>query len=153
MSQTVLTEPGEFISFILGEEEFCVDIMAVREIRGWTKPTPVPHSPGHICGVINLRGTVIPVVDFAARLGRGQLEARDSNVTIIMQVRDRLLGIVVEAVCDIITLTPDQVQKTPDVGSEALHALFPGIATVDARMVRIVNIDCLLDQSMQSIAA
>ena len=92
---------NELIAFRLGGQEFCVDIMSVRDIRGWTQTTPLPHSPDYVKGVINLRGSVLPVIDLAARLGFAPTEPTARHVIIVTQVANHSVGLLVEAVSDI----------------------------------------------------
>ena len=110
--------PRELISFRIGAQEFCVDIMAVREIRGWTAATALPQSPSFVRGVINLRGAVLPIVDLAARLGFENTDASDRHVIIVAQIGAQMVGLLVDAVSDILTVTDDAIQPTPDVASE-----------------------------------
>ena len=98
----------ELISFRIGDQEFCVDIMAVREIRGWTPATALPHSPAYVQGVINLRGAVLPIVDLAARLGLKPAEPTVRHVIIVAQVGEQVVGLLVDAVSDILTVTDDR---------------------------------------------
>src|SRR5580692_4288506 len=112
MSETLHTggQRRELISFRIGTQEFCVDIMAVREIRGWTSATPIPHSPNYVRGVINLRGAVLPIVDLAARLGFAVSEPTARSVIIVAHIGDRTVGLLVDAVSDILTVSDDLVQ-------------------------------------------
>jgi purine-binding chemotaxis protein CheW len=104
----------ELLSFRIGEQEFCVDIMAVREIRGWTEATPLPRAPDYIRGMINLRGTVFPVVDMSVRFGLPLNDSASRRVIIVVWIDTRLVGLLVDAVCDIIAVT--------DAGAEVLTA-------------------------------
>src|ERR1700749_1392279 len=104
----------ELISFRIGAQEFCVDIMAVREIRGWTAATALPKSPAFVKGVIHLRGAGLPVVDLAARLGFEGADASDRHVIIVAQIGAQVVGLLVDAVSDIISVTDDIIQPTPD---------------------------------------
>ena len=88
----------ELIAFRIGDQEFCVNIMIVREIRGWTKATPMPHSPGYMMGVINLRGAVLPIIDLSRRLGMKPAEPTARHVIIVVQVKDKMVGLLVDAV-------------------------------------------------------
>src|SRR5690606_32510676 len=106
---------SELIAFRLGEQEFCVDIMSVRDIRGWTPTTPLPHSSDYVKGVINLRGAVLPVVDLAARLGFDPAEPSARHVIIITQVGNQTIGLLVDAVSDILTVNSSAIQATPNV--------------------------------------
>src|ERR1041385_2176052 len=91
----------ELISFLIGGQQFCVDIMAVREIRGWSQATPLPHAPHYVQGMINLRGTVLPIIDMSARLGIATGDAAGRRVIIVVWIGSRLVGLLVDGVCDI----------------------------------------------------
>jgi len=134
----------ELISFRIGTQEFCVDIMAVREIRGWTSATPIPHSPNYVRGVINLRGAVLPIVDLAARLGFGVTEPSARSVIIVAHIGNRTVGLLVDAVSDILTVSDDLVQPTPDVTCDTVKAFVKGILAVDDRLISLVSLDRVL---------
>ena len=134
----------ELISFRIGTQEFCVDIMAVREIRGWTSATPIPHSPNYVRGVINLRGAVLPIVDLAARLGFGVPEPSARSVIIVAHIGNRTVGLLVDAVSDILTVSDDLVQPTPDVTCDTVKAFVKGILAVDDRLISLVSLDRVL---------
>jgi len=95
----------ELIAFRVGAQEFCVNIMSVREIRGWTQATPMPHSPSYVLGVINLRGAVLPIIDLSARLGMAPAVPTPRHVIIVAQFGEKIVGMLVEAVSDILTVT------------------------------------------------
>ena len=133
----------ELISFRVGSQEFCVDIMAVREIRGWAKATPLPHSPDYMRGVINLRGAVLPIVDLGARLGLGAAEPTARHVIIVTRIEDRTVGLLVDAVSDILTVT-DQLQATPDVACDTVKAFVQGILAIEGRMISLIALDNIL---------
>lgn len=143
----------ELVAFRIGEDDYCVDIMSVREIRGWTPATVVPHAPNYVCGVINLRGLVLPIVDLAARLGLDLAEPTPRHVTIVTQIGDQIVGLLVDAVSDILTITQENMQPTPDVASESAKAFVKGLLTVEGRMFRYLAIDHILPQEQQSEAA
>ena len=103
-NQTQSNAEIELLSFRLAEQEYSVDIMSVREIRGWTRATPLPHAPAYVRGVINLRGTVLPVVDLSTRLGMAPVEGDARNVIIVVQVGSQTAGLLVDAVSDILAL-------------------------------------------------
>jgi purine-binding chemotaxis protein CheW len=146
MSETLHTggQRRELISFRIGTQEFCVDIMAVREIRGWTSATPIPHSPNYVRGVINLRGAVLPIVDLAARLGFAITEPSARSVIIVAHIGDRTVGLLVDAVSDILTVSDDLVQPTPDVTCDTVKAFVKGILAVDDRLISLVSLDRVL---------
>lgn len=111
-------ERRELIAFRIGAQEFCVDIMAVREIRGWTPATPLPRAPAFVRGVINLRGAVLPIVDLSARLGLATTEPDARHVIIVVRIGEQTVGLLVDAVCDILTVTDEMLQPTPDVACD-----------------------------------
>lgn len=130
----------EFLSFGLGENEYSVEIMSVREIRGWTRTTSLPRSPGYVRGVINLRGAVLPVIDLAMRLGLPETEPEDRNVIIVVDVDSRMMGLRVDAVSDILTLSQDQLQLPPDVATRPGARFVKALTLLDDRMVRILDL-------------
>ena len=134
----------ELISFRIGAQEFCVDIMAVREIRGWTSATPIPHSPNYVRGVINLRGAVLPIVDLGARLGFATSEPTARSVIIVAHIGERTVGLMVDAVSDILTVSDDVVQPTPDVTCDTVKAFVKGILAIDDRLISLISLDRVL---------
>jgi purine-binding chemotaxis protein CheW len=141
MSEPTSAPVRELITFRVGDQFFCVDIMAVREIRGWTPATPLPQSPVYVCGVINLRGTVLPIVDIASRLGLPPAEPTARHVIVVVWIEGRLVGLLVDAVCDIITVGEEALQPTPDVACEAVHDFVKGLLTVDDRLISLIGLD------------
>lgn len=133
----------QFITFHSGEQEFGADIMTIREIRGWTQTTALPHSPDYVCGVINLRGMVLPVVDLKARLGRGATEVSAKHVIIVVRCGEQTMGLLVDAVSDILTVTEDDIQVTPELARDGQSEFIDGIAVLDKRMVTILNMERL----------
>jgi purine-binding chemotaxis protein CheW len=136
----------ELISFRIGEQEFCVDIMAVREIRGWTPATPLPQAPSYVRGVINLRGAVLPIVDLSARLGLGVTEPSVRKVIIVVRIGTRLVGLLVDAVSEVLTATSDMIQPTPDVSCDAVRMFIRGILALDGRMISWITLDRILPE-------
>lgn len=137
----------ELISFRIGAQEFCVDIMAIREIRGWTAATALPQSPSFVKGVINLRGAVLPIVDLASRLGFESTEASDRNVIIVAQIGEQVVGLLVDAVSDILTVTDDVIQPTPDVASETAKSFIRGLIAMDGRMISLIGLERVLPET------
>ncbi len=142
----------ELISFRIGEQEFCVDIMAVREIRGWTPATPLPQAPSYVRGVINLRGAVLPIVDLSARLGLGATEPSVRNVIIVVRIGQRLVGLLVDAVSEVLTATAEMIQPTPDVSCDAVKMFIRGILALDGRMVSWITLDKILPELVAEAA-
>lgn len=138
------TTEVELLSFRLAEQEYSVDIMAVREIRGWSRATPLPHAPAHVRGVINLRGTVLPVVDLSTRLGMAPVEGDPRNVIIVVQVGDQTAGLLVDAVSDILALPRSELQPPPDLAADAAHSFIEALTIVDGRMVRVLDLQAVL---------
>lgn len=137
----------EYLSFGIGDHEYSVDIMSVREIRGWTKTTSLPHAPRFVRGVINLRGTVLPVVDLAMRLGLEETEPEDRNVIIVVDVGSRVMGLRVDAVSDILSFSPDQLQPPPDVAVNSSTPFVKALTILDDRMVRLLDLEAVLPTS------
>lgn len=138
------SENRQYITFVANKQEFAANIMAIREIRGWTDTTPLPHVPDYVRGVINLRGTVLPVIDLKSRLGLGMNDATAKHVIIVVNTGTRATGILVDAVSDIITLTSAQVQPPPDVMQESQDKYVNGIAVLEGRMVTLLEMDNLI---------
>jgi purine-binding chemotaxis protein CheW len=134
----------ELISFRIGVQEFCVDIMAVREIRGWTPATALPRSPAYVRGVVNLRGAVLPIVDLSARLGFASAEPTARHVIIVAQIGAQQVGLLVDAVSDILTVTSADVQPTPDVASDLVRTFVQGLLAIDGRMISLIALDQVL---------
>ncbi|MEM6759567.1 MAG: chemotaxis protein CheW [Pseudomonadota bacterium] len=142
----------ELLTFKLGQQEYSLDIMCVREIRGWTQATPLPHAPSYMKGVINLRGTVLPVIDLAQRLGLPVTEQSDRNVIIVVKHDDTLAGLLVDAVSDIIALEDDDMKPPPDaaVGSQA--GVVKSITLIDDRMIRALELSHLVTKFHEDAA-
>jgi len=151
--QDTLTDDFELTSFRIGDQEFCVDIMAVREIRGWTQATPLPRSPSYVRGVINLRGAVLPIVDLSARLGLGVTEPSARSVIIVVRIGPRLVGLLVDAVSDILHAPKAAVQPAPDVACDSVRTFIRGIIAMDGRMISWIALDHILPEQLDSDAA
>ena len=134
----------ELIAFRIGEQEFCVDIMAVREIRGWAPVTPLPHSPSFLRGVLNLRGAVLPIVDLAARLGLPASDPTARHVIIVAQVNGQVIGLLVDAVSDILTIGDDAIQTPPELSSGRVRNFVQGLLAIEGRMVSFISLDRVL---------
>lgn len=134
------TDNRQYITFVANGQEFASSIMAIREIRGWSDTTPLPHGPDYVRGVINLRGLVLPVVDLKARLGLGVTEATPKHVIIVISSGTRQTGLLVDAVSDIIALGDADIQPPPDITGNAAETFIDGIAVRDGRMVTLLGI-------------
>lgn len=138
------SEKLELISFRIDSQEFCLDIMAVREIRGWTPATPLPHSPPFVRGVINLRGAVLPIIDLKARFGLGDSQPTARSVIIVVRVGHRLIGLLVDAVSEVLAAERGAIQATPNVGCDIVSHFIRGILTSEGRMISLIAVDDIL---------
>ena len=135
---------SELVAFRVGEQEYCVDIMSVREIRGWTPATALPDAPEFVKGVINLRGSVLPIVDLAKRLELRETEPSERHVIIISQIGTQIVGLLVDAVSDILTVMSEKIQPTPDVASEVAKSFVRGVLALEGRMISLIDLDRVL---------
>ncbi|QJU57453.1 chemotaxis protein CheW [Sphingomonas sp. AP4-R1] len=130
----------QIITFQIGEQFLGVDILAIREIRAWSPTTLLPQVPEHVRGVVNLRGTVLPVIDLSARLGWGLIEPTARHVIIVVQIGDQLHGLIVDAVNDIVSLPEEGLQPAPNVNEERAADFLEGLAPVDDKMVMVLSL-------------
>ena len=134
----------EALAFKLGNEEYGIKILKVQEIRGYESVTRIASAPEHVKGVVNLRGTIVPIVDMRIRFALGTPDYGPFTVVIILNIGGRTVGMVVDAVSDVTTLTPDQIKAAPDMGSSLNTEHIVGLGTVDERMLILVDIDRLM---------
>jgi purine-binding chemotaxis protein CheW len=138
----------QYLTFFLDEEEYGVDILRVQEIKGWDKVTPLPNSSDFVQGVINLRGFVVPIIDLRRRFGKQPVPPSKTTVVIVLKVHghkaERIMGFVVDAVSDVYTVAAEQLRPPPDLGSSQTMFL-KGLATVDSKMVILLDVDQLAD--------
>ncbi len=139
------TSSNQFLTFLLGGQDFGVEILQVREIRNFTKLTPIPNMPASIKGVLNLRGTVVPIVDLRIRLGMPAVEYDRFTVIIVVNVNQRVMGVVVDAVSDVLNVDADALVATPEMGASADTSFVTGLAKSDDRLVTLLNFERLLD--------
>ena len=135
------TTVKQFISFTIGDEEYGVDIMAIREIKGWTVTTELPNTPAYLRGVINLRGAIVPILDLRARFGSGMTEAQPRHVIIVVAVGTRVAGLLVDAVADILAVSGEDIQPVPQLDRSGTTGFLTGLVTVDGRMVALLDLD------------
>ncbi len=134
----------EFISFSIGEEQYGVDIMAVREIKGWTEITHLPKQPDYVRGVLNLRGVMVPIIDLRCRFGQGKTEATPLHIVIVVQVEARLIGLLADRVLDILSFDAGQVQPVPQIARSSRIDFLSGLVTIDGTMIALVDLPNLL---------
>lgn len=142
--QQVQIDQIELLSFRIGDSEYSVEIMSVREIRGWTRATSLPHSPNYVRGVINLRGTVLPVIDLAMRLGLDAEEPTERNVIIVVDISGRTVGLRVDAVSDILSFPQNQLQPPPEMSADRGRSFVRALTIVEGRMIRILDLSQLV---------
>jgi purine-binding chemotaxis protein CheW len=147
-SPTPTIHNTELLSVKIGEQEFALDIMSVREIRGWSNSTPLPHAPSYIKGMVNLRGLVVAIVDLAERLGLPSNAPGASSVVVVAEIGDQIVGLLVDAVCDIITVTDDMIQPSPHVGDGPVNDAVRGLIILDGRIVSVIRVDAILPQNL-----
>jgi purine-binding chemotaxis protein CheW len=140
----------ELIAFRVSAQEFCINVKTVREIRGWTQATALPRSPRYVRGVINLRGSVLPIVDLAQRLGLVSTEPTARNVIIVVQIKHQQIGLLVDAVSDILTVPASTIQPAPDVASELVKIFVRGLLPVDGRMISLISLDQVLPEELEA---
>ena len=141
------TEKGasrELLTFTLGGEEYGIDILKVQEIRGYDAVTAIANTPAFIKGVVNLRGTIVPIVDMRIKFNLGAVEYNPFTVVIILNLGHRVVGMVVDGVSDVIALTPEQIRAAPELGSSLDTRYILGLGAVDQRMIIMVDIESLM---------
>lgn len=143
---------GEFLTFTLGQEEYGVDILKVQEIRGYDAVTRLPDAPDYIKGVINLRGTIVPIIDMRVKF---HLDAKvdATTVMIVLNVASRVVGMVVDSVSDVVQLSGEQIRPMPDVGTGIDRRYLTGIGALDERMLILLDIEGLMTSSEMGLVA
>lgn len=134
----------EYLTFTLGPEEYAIDILKVQEIRGYEQPTTIANVPAFIKGVINLRGTIVPVVDLRIKFGVGKAEYTPFTVVIILNIGHRVVGIVVDGVSDVTTMNSEQVRPAPEFAATVDTKYIVGLGTLGERMLIVVDIERLM---------
>lgn len=143
----------QVLSFVLGNEEYGVDILRVQEIKGWEKTTAIPNTPDYVMGVINLRGSVVPIVDLRVRFGLENQTYNDSTVVIIVRSEDstgnqKIIGLVVDGVSDVYSLNESQLQSSPEMSGTVHTEYVNGLATVADKMVIVLHVDQLINDGI-----
>lgn len=142
----------ELVLVSVADNIYGIDIMRVREIRGWTGSTPLPHAPSYVLGIFNLRGATLPIVDLGARLSGRTATVERSSVIVVVEIGDRPIGLLVDAVCDIIAPKPGEVQAPPDVGDATVRRFVEGVLPTPSSIVKLLNLDHLLPTEQQMAA-
>lgn len=146
--------PLQYLAVNLAQEEYGIDILAVREIRGWTPVTRIPQAPHYVLGVLNLRGAIVPILDLRLRFGLTREEYDATTVTVIITVAGRLFGVVVDGVSDVLDVGAADVKPVPDMGTTVDTEYLKGLTSVAERMVLLLDVDKLLQpQDAQMLEA
>ena len=143
----------EFLTFTLGQEEYGIDIQKVQELRGYDTVTRIANAPAHIKGVVNLRGIIVPIIDMRIKFNLGTPTYDQFTVVIILNMASRVMGMVVDSVSDVITLTPEQVKPAPEMGAVLDTEYLIGLGTLDDRMLILVDIDKLMTSAEMGLVA
>jgi purine-binding chemotaxis protein CheW len=137
-------EVSQFISFAIGEDQYGVDIMAVREIKGWSQITHLPRQPDYMRGVLNLRGVMVPIIDLRCRFGQGLTEATPLHIVIVVQIGTRHVGILADRVLDIVAANAGQIQPVPRVAEGSRADFLSGLMTIETGMIALIDLTHLL---------
>jgi purine-binding chemotaxis protein CheW len=133
----------QFISFRIHDEDYAIDILSVREIKGWTRTTTLPNQPDYVRGVLNLRGAIVPVFDLSCRFGQGLTQATPKHVVIIVSVAERLMGLLVDTVSDILSPSAEDIGPVPELAARNQSEYLSGIITVNETMVVLLSLEAL----------
>lgn len=143
-TETTTTGAREYLTFRLDQEEYGIDILKVQEIRGYEPPTRIAHAPAFIKGVVNLRGTIIPIVDMRLKFNCSKAEYNSFTVVIILNLRNRVVGIVVDSVSDVMELSAESIRQAPDIESVIDNDCIMGLGSVGERMLILLDIEKLM---------
>jgi purine-binding chemotaxis protein CheW len=145
---------AQFLTFVCAGEEYGVAILCVQEIKGWEGVTRVPYAPDYLLGVMNLRGVIVPVIDLRTRFGLAPRAADGSSVVIVVRVHtehgEKTAGIVVDAVSEVYSVAPDNIKPTPDLGASSERACVHRLASIDEKMVMLLDIDRLVTSCIEA---
>jgi purine-binding chemotaxis protein CheW len=143
----------EFISFAIGDEQYGVDIMVVREIKGWSSVTQLPNQPDYMRGALNLRGVMVPIVDLRCRFGQGLTDTTPMHVVMIVRVGSKTVGLLADRVLDIVAVDASQIQPVPQVPRAMRADFLSGLVTIDTTMIALIDLDHLLsEREIESLA-
>lgn len=140
--------PTQFISFAIGDDQYGVDIIAVREIKGWSEITHLPKQPDYMRGVLNLRGSIVPIIDLRCRFGQGVTEASPLHIVIIVQINSRPVGLLADRVLDIVSFDASQIQPVPQIAQSVSSELLSGLVTNEGTMIALIDLNNLLPAFM-----
>jgi purine-binding chemotaxis protein CheW len=144
-----MQDANEFLTFRLGAEEYGVDILKVQEIRSWEPPTVIASAPAFVKGVIDLRGAIVPIFDLRLRFGLGEPRYDRSTVVIILNLAQRVIGIVVDAVSDVVALAAQQIRPAPQLGGALDTGFITGLGALGDRMLILTDIERLMNRTTE----
>ena len=147
------TDGNQFLTFQLGDELYGVDILRVQELKGYTTVTKIPNQPSYIKGVMNLRGTIVPIVELRTTFGMATVDYTMLSVIVVVVVRDRIMGLVVDSVSDVLNISAKDIQAPPEFGNKVDVGFLNGIAKCGDKLVALLNIDRLLSENEMQKAA
>jgi len=154
--QRVVSDEDErqFLTFMLGDEYYGVNILKVQEIKGYTDVTRIPNTPDYIKGVLNLRGTIVPIVNLRMKFGMEQIDHTAITVIVVVEVKGRVMGMIVDTVSDVLTLPAKEIKPPPSLGTKVDTSFIDGIGTSEERLVTLLDIDRVLtDQEIEQVEA
>ena len=143
----------EVLTFTIGDQNYGLDLLSVREIRAWTDVTPLPNTPPFVRCVINLRGAVVPIFDLRVRLGGGVTQPTSANVVIVVEIGSESVGLLVDTVSDILALDASALQPVPATAADEEHTFLSALATHEERMVALIDVNRLFNRGVPSISA
>jgi purine-binding chemotaxis protein CheW len=150
-SKSSIEQVQEFLTFTLGQEEYAIDILRVQEIRGYDQVTAIANSPEFIKGVINLRGAIVPIIDLRIKFNLADITYDQFTVVIILNLMQRIIGVVVDSVSDVIALSDDAIKPPPEFGSSFNTEYLMGLATIEKRMLILVDIERLMSSGEMAL--
>jgi purine-binding chemotaxis protein CheW len=147
------SDANQFLTFALGQEEYGVEILKIQEIKGFSAITPLPNAPTYLKGVLNLRGTIVPIVDLRKKFSLPEVEFSKFTVIVVVQVRGQIMGFIVDAVSDVLNVAGDAIQPTPDLHGQVDTAFITGLAKAGEKLVILLDIDKVLTAAEVAKAA
>jgi purine-binding chemotaxis protein CheW len=147
------TEGNQFLTFILGDEHYGVDILRVQEIKGYPTVTRIPNTPVYINGVINLRGTIVPIIDLRAKFSMEKVDYTAATVVVVVVIQNRIMGMVVDAVSDVLDIPKKDIQPPPQFGTLVDVSFVSGIAKCSDKLIALLDLDRLLSAAEMNVAA
>jgi len=144
VSTITTTDTHQFLTFALGQEEYGVEILKIQEIKGFSAITPLPNAPAYVRGVLNLRGTIVPIIDLRKKFGMPEEAYTKFTVIVVVQVQGKIMGFIVDAVSDVLTVTGSDIQPTPDLHGQVDTSFLNGLAKAGEKLVILLDIDKVL---------